>query len=396
MPVYSVSQISAYIKDILERDYLLQDLWVSGEVGNLSRPGSGHCYFTLRDSIGSLRCVMFRNSRGTEQLESGAAVVAHGRVSVYEARGDMQLIVDIVQPEGIGELQMKLEQLKLKLELEGLFEPTRKRDLPEFPQRIGVVTSPTGAVWHDIQNVIGRRYPLVELLLAPAPVQGDAAAPGIVEALQAVNDAPDIDVAIVGRGGGSLEDLWPFNEEIVARAIYASRVPVISAVGHETDYTIADLVADRRAPTPSAAAEMAVPDGRELASRVLTCQRDMTACLSSHLSVKVEAVIQLHARLSRCGPDLDTLRMRVDDLLRSARSQLKHSLEVKRERLDGLVQRLECLSPRDTLRRGYAIVQRRNDGTVVASAGQLDTDDAVSVTLGQGAFEADVTSVQDN
>ena len=395
MAVYSVSQVASYLKDVIERDALLQDLWVSGEVANLSRSGSGHSYFSLRDANGTLRCVLFRNARGSERLESGAAVIVHGRASIYLARGDLQLIVDIVQPEGIGELQLRLEQLKLKLENEGLFESSRKRTLPEFPRRVGVITSPTGAVWHDIQTVVARRYPLVELLLAPSPVQGEMAAPGIVEAFQAINEAPDVDVIVLARGGGSLEDLWAFNEEAVARAIYASRAPVVSAIGHETDVTIADLVADLRAPTPSAAAEMIVPDGRELVTRILTAQQALTSLTRAYLSTSADQLRGLEARLDRTRPDLDTLRLRIDDFLSIAMIHLEHNLQVKTEQSRGVRQRLKSLSPQNTLERGYAIVQKGEDGDVISDASELDAGDAVSVTVSRGIFDAEVTSVHD-
>ena len=394
MAIYSVSQVTVYLKDLVDQDFLLRDIWVSGEVGNLSRPGSGHSYFTLRDSNGSLRCVMFRQVGGSERLNEGAAVIAHGRISVYEVRGDVQLIVDLVQPEGVGELQLKLEQLKLKLEKEGLFEPSRKRALAEFPRRIGVITSPTGAVWHDILTVISRRYPLTELLLVPTPVQGDGAAPGIVEAFEALN-SEDVDVVILARGGGSLEDLWPFNEELVAKAVYASRAPVISAVGHESDFTIADLVADQRAPTPSAAAEMAVPDRSELVTRLLVAEQALNASISGHLSLNADAVEQSVTRLRRSGPDLDRLRMQIDDLLRRATTSLRSNLEVTVERFEGLRLRLDSLSPRDTLRRGYAIVQRRDEaGAVVTDAVDVTSGESVDITLNRGAIEAEVTSTR--
>ncbi|MDA0769214.1 MAG: exodeoxyribonuclease VII large subunit [SAR202 cluster bacterium Casp-Chloro-G4] len=395
MPVYTVGEVSSYIKDTLERDTLLQDAWVSGEVSNLARPGSGHSYFTLRDAKATLRCVAFRGSRGAEHLDNGAAVIVHGRVSMYEPRGDLQLIVDIVQPEGVGELQLKLEQLHHKLETEGLFEPSRKRELPVFPQRIAVVTSPTGAVWHDIQTVINRRYPLVELALAPSPVQGDGAALAIVEAISAANAEPDVDMIILARGGGSLEDLWAFNEEAVARAIYASRVPVISAVGHETDYTIADLVADRRAPTPSAAAEMAVPARRELMAGILGAAQTLNSFIDGQLTAKGEATRQLESRLQRALPDLDTLRIRVDDLLRNVATHLHHAVSLNSERLGGLRLRLETLSPKDTLRRGYAIVQKAEDGAVLTDASQVKAGDSLGITLGQGLLDAEVTGVRD-
>ena len=394
MAVYSVTQVTSYLKGLLEQDSLLQDVWVSGEVGTLARPGSGHTYFTLREATSSLRCVMFRSARGAERLAGGAAVVAHGRITMYEARGELQLIVDIVQPEGVGELQLKLEQLKLELEKEGLFEPSRKRSLPEFPRRLGVVTSPTGAVWQDIQTVIGRRYPLVKLLLAPAPVQGEAAGAAIVEAFQMLNEEADLDLIILARGGGSLEDLWPFNEEAVARAVYSSRVPVITGVGHETDFTIADMVADQRAPTPSVAAEMAVPDTSELATRILVAEQALTSSISGHLSIKSDSFQRLELILQRNRPDLDTLRMRIDDLLQSAATHLTHNLKLSTERLEGLRLRLDSLSPRDTLRRGYAVVQRREDEAVVSDAAQVDAGDELRVTLSRGALDAEVTSTR--
>ncbi|MCH8205967.1 MAG: exodeoxyribonuclease VII large subunit [Chloroflexi bacterium] len=392
MAVYSVSQVTTYMRQILEQDFLLQDIWVSGEIANLARPGSGHSYFTLREGGRSLRCVMFRTAIGAERLGEGAAVITHGRVSIYEVRGDLQLIVDMVQPEGMGELQLRLEQLRLKLESEGLFEPSRKRDLPRFPKRVGVITSPTGAVWQDIQTVVLRRYPLVELVLAPTPVQGETAVAGIVGAFETLNQMPDIDAIILARGGGSLEDLWPFNEEAVAHAIFSSRVPVVSAVGHETDVTIADMVADRRAPTPSAAAEMAVPDMSELANGLLVAERALDVTVSSHLAARGEQLSQLRFRLDRGVPDLDTLRLHIDDRLTSASTHLTHGLQVNAERLQGLRHRLTSLSPIDTLRRGYAIIQRSDDGSVVNNAAQVGIGDSVGVILSRGSFDAEVIS----
>ena len=390
MAIYSVSQVTSYLRDALKRDLLLRDLWVGGEVANLSRPGSGHSYFTLRETAASLRCAMFRTARGAEHLKDGAAIIAHGRVSMYEARGELQLVVDIAQPEGIGEFQMRLEHLKLKLEREGLFEPSRKRSLPAFPRRVGVATSPTGAVWQDIQTVIARRYPLVELLLAPTPVQGDGAATGIVEALGALRRVRDLDSIILARGGGSLEDLWPFNEESVARAIYSSPVPVVSGVGHETDLTVADLVADRRASTPSAAAEMAVPDKEEMTVGLLAARRSLDAGVSSNLSAGRSALKGAELGLTQGCPDLDGLRMRVDDLLKAARTHIEKDLQLESERFEGLKDRLGSLSPLDTLRRGYAVVQKHSDDTVVSDAAQVGAGDAVHITVSRGDFDAEV------
>ena len=392
--IYSVSQLSSHTRQTLERDSALQDLWVSGEVANLARPGSGHSYFSIRDGSATMRCVMFRNSRGAHYLENGTAVILHGRVSIYEQRGDLQIIADIAQPEGAGELQLRLEQLKLQLEQQGLFDQSRKRELPRFPQKIAVVTSPSGSVWHDIQNVVRRRFPLVELAIAPAPVQGEDAAPAIAEALESAGAEPGVELVIVARGGGSLEDLWAFNEESVARAIFACPVPVVSAIGHETDFTIADSVADLRAPTPSAAAELVVPDKVEIIAFAVSAAQSMDATVSRRFAADIDRVRQLDRRLRIALPDLDTLRMRIDDRLRNARQMLAHILSFNEERIEGLRLRLEALSPRDTLRRGYAIVQRHEDGSVVNSHQQVAAGDALDITLRKGALQAQVSSTK--
>lgn len=388
MPLRSVSEVTRYLKGLVERDRQLMDLWVGGEVANLRRPASGHSYFTLRDRYASLRSVVFKDSIGAHFLADGAAIVAHGRASLYEARGDLQLIADIIQPEGVGELEMKLQELKVKLEAEGLFEPSRKRPLPVLPQRVGVVTSPSGAVWRDMQTIVARRYPLAELVLSPAVVQGEEAPASIVSSIDALNRADAIDVVIVARGGGSLEDLLPFNGELVARAIYSARAPVISAVGHETNTTIADLVADYRAPTPSAAAEMAVPDRYELQSSLLAYEQALAAGVTGLVGKGVDSLGRLGVRLERSGPDFDGLRMRIDDLLEAAARELKHDLTGLRERLGGLAGRLEALSPQRTLRRGYAIVHAGS--STVTDAAELSVGDPVDVTLAQGGFGAEV------
>lgn len=380
-----------YLNEVLAYDDVVRDMWVEGEIANVARPASGHAYFTIRDGTSSLRCVMFRNSRGMEYLVHGAAIIAHGRLTVYEVRGDLQLVADIAQPEGTGELQLKLEKLKLKLEQEGLFELSRKRPVPDFPHRVGVITSPSGAVWHDIQTVVARRYPLVELAFAPTAVQGDTAASGIVEAFQAMNYEDDIDVVIVARGGGSLEDLWPFNEEAVARAVFTSRAPVISAVGHETDFTICDLVADLRASTPSVAAEMVVPDQADLTLRVLAGRRSLDERVSHTLGRARESLDRFELRLDRAKPQLDTLRMTVDDLLRTAGNWMSTRLQITTERLESAKLRLDALSPLDTLRRGYAIAQLDNSGEIITNASQTSNKDMVHVTVSEGTFSAAVT-----
>ncbi|MBI4200853.1 MAG: exodeoxyribonuclease VII large subunit, partial [Chloroflexi bacterium] len=390
MAVYTVAQVTAYLKDSLDRDAFLADLWVSGEVSNLSRSSTGNLYFTLKDAQSQMRCVMFRPNRGGELLANGDAVVVHGRVSLYPARGEVQVYVDLVQPEGTGELYLELERLKARLEDEGLFEPTRKRPLPPFPRKLGVVTSPTGAVFHDICNVLQRRYPLVEVVLSPTPVQGDSAAQQIVAALRALNDLGDIDVIIIARGGGSLEELWPFNDEVVARAIYASRVPVITGIGHETDTTIADLVADRRAPTPSAAAEIAVPDAARLQSQIAALQRDAVNQIRHLIAQRQQDFDGWHQRLLSRGPQVPVWRQSVDELAQALARGLAASIVLARERFAGLEQRLASLNPQAVLGRGYALVQRAGDGGLVISASQVRPDDPLKVTVSDGSFGARV------
>ncbi len=391
--IYTVSQVTAYLRELLDYDDLLSDIWIEGEVANLSRPGSGHAYFTLRESRTSLRSVLFRRSRGLEHLQNGAAVVAHGRISLYEVRGDLQLIADIIQPEGVGELRMRLERLTLQLEREGLFEPSRKRPVPDFPKRIGVVTSPSGAAWHDIQSVIQRRWPLAELLIAPAVVQGDSAAPTIVEALASLNAEPDVEVIIVARGGGSLEDLWPFNEEAVARAIFASPTPVVSAIGHETDFTISDMVADVRAPTPSAAAELVVPDRAEISARITGAAHAIQNSVLAHLGRASEETSSLSSRVARAEPDPDNLRLQIDDHLQNAQTALIHQIELARARVSGISSALSPLSPYKTLRRGYAIVSLRASDNVLTNSNEVDVDDILDITLQKGKIVASVESI---
>ena len=389
MPVvYSVSQVTAYLRESLESDPLLSDLFVVGEVSNLRISGAGHAYFTLKDGQAVLNCVMFKGQSGAELLANGTSVSTHGHISFYEPRGSTDFMVDLAMPEGVGDLALELERLKLRLEAEGLFEESRKRSLPRFPKVVGVVTSPAGSVFHDIQNVIRRRYPLVELVLSSTQVQGSEAAPNIVKAIQALNRDGRSDVIIVARGGGSLEELWPFNEEAVSRAIHASRIPVVSGIGHETDVTISDLVADMRAPTPSAAAELVVPDGpalqQELAELAERCRRTMNYQLDSRRVQVAEAARRLLAGL----PDLETWRRRVDDLGRSVHNTLTNRLRLTRVEVAGAELQLRALDPEATLRRGFSVVQLTDTGKVVTSTGQVADGDGLSITVSDGRIPA--------
>jgi exodeoxyribonuclease VII large subunit len=295
----------------------------------------------------------------------------------------------------VGERQLRFEELRARLEREGLFEPARKRSIPRFPKKVGVATSPSGAVWHDIQNVIARRYPLVELLLAPTPVQGDAAATGIVEALGALNECDDLDLIILARGGGSAEDLWSFSEEEVARAVFSSRVPVISAVGHETDVSIADWVADVRAPTPSAAAEMAVPDVGEIIVSIDSMVRNAEGLVVVSLRGLRLSLDGVERRMALAVPDLDSMRMRVDELLSTSAAHLRSLVRSSSVHVEALGARLGAVSPVGTLSRGYAIVQAGPDGAVVSDSNVLEPGDTASVTLARGAFDAEVVAVME-
>lgn len=388
MVVRTVSQVTSHLKQALESDPLLRDLLVEAEVSNLRVSGAGHSYFTLKDDESVLNCVMFRGRPGAELLQSGNAVLAHGQITFYEPRGRTDFIVDLAVVAGEGELALKLEQLRQRLKDEGLFDRSRKRPLPRFPKVIGVVTSPSGAVFHDIQNVVRQRYPLAELLLAPSSVQGDLAAGEIVNALGQLNQDGRSDVIIVARGGGSLEDLWSFNEESVARAIYASRVPVVSAVGHETDNTISDDVADLRAPTPSVAAELATPDQAELRRELASVREWFYRSALRRVGANRSDVQNASHRLERSLPDMTSLRRRVDDMAHMSKRVLANRLNIARMSVENRADRLRALDPKATLRRGFAVVQHGESGRVVTSTGQAVPGDALYITVADGAIPA--------
>jgi exodeoxyribonuclease VII large subunit len=392
MNVLAVNELTGYLVELFESDPILCDVWVQGEVSNFNRSASGHCYFTLKDSESQLRCVLFKQDARwlTFTPANGLAIQAHGRVTLYEPRGEYQLRVDLVQPAGVGELQLAFEELRARLEREGLFEPGRKRPLPAMPRTIGVVTSPTGAVWHDIQTVIGRRFPLAELVLAPARVQGDGAPESIVAGIRALCADERVEVLIVGRGGGSAEDLWAFNDERVARAIFAARVPVISGVGHEIDVTIADFVADLRAPTPSAAAELCVPDCRELLGAVDAARDRLRELMTDQLADAHEAVAHARHALLRASPQytIATGRARLAALKRTAEQALRHDRALHRQRIIALERQLTALDPRAVLARGYAVVEDDHTGTILTSVDEALPGRALRITVADGAFDA--------
>jgi exodeoxyribonuclease VII large subunit len=395
MGIYTVSQLSEHIKRVLLNDPRLSQAWVRGEVSNLTKHSSGHYYFTLKDKGSQISCVSFRSTNKTLkfELETSMKVLIFGSIDVYTVRGQYQLRVLDMRPDGIGELYKAYEQLRDKLQVEGLFDPSRKQSIPEYPQRVGVVTSPTGAAIHDILNVLKRRYP-VDILLSPATVQGDASAESIVDAIEKLNRT-DVDVIIVGRGGGSMEDLWSFNEEIVARAISRSQIPVVSAVGHETDFTIADFTADLRAPTPSAAAELVVPDVQYLKRHIDYLSGRMIQAAIHKISDNSARVDYLKSRI---GPDklsglIRQNSQRVDELAYRMERAVRGSVESKNSLLSGFAGRLNAVSPLKTLERGYSISSKSVDNALIRSIDDVSAGDDISIIVKDGRIGCKVGNV---
>lgn len=382
---YTVSEVTREIKVLVEEGF--PHVWVEGEISNFVRHSSGHRYFTLKDEGAQLRCVLWKWQGGlTFSPEDGMHVCARGRLSVYERGGQYQLVVTQLRPMGIGELQQAFERLKAQLAAEGLFEEARKRPLPFFPQRVGVVTSPTGAVLRDIAHVLGRRLPCVKVVLWPVRVQGEGAAEEIAYGMDRMNAYGEVDVLIVGRGGGSLEDLWAFNEEVVARAIYRSRIPVISAVGHEVDFTISDFVADYRAPTPSAAAEVVAPDREALLRTVTDLRMRATEAIDRKIQEGIRRVSDLRRSyvFRRMEDRVAEHWQRMDELESRLGRALDHLVMGKRARLQEAVGRLEGLSPLSALSRGFSVCRKMPQGGVVRNSAELSVGDEVEVTFSRG------------
>ena len=386
---WTVSRLTFHIRTLLESDPALEDAWVTGEVSNLSRPGSGHVYFTLKDAGASLRCVMWRTSAARFQalLREGDAVEVHGKIGVYEVSGQYQLYVDVVRPVGEGALYQEFLRLKALLEAEGLFAPERKRPIPELPRRVGILTSASGAALRDMLNTLRRRLPLAEVVLAPCAVQGVDAPPALIAALASLN-RQDLDVILIARGGGSIEDLWAFNDEGLARAVAASRIPVISGVGHETDFTLCDFAADLRAPTPTAAAELATQITiLDLKAHAADALRRLASATMDLVETRQNELDSLTARLRYASPErrLRSERQRLDDLSRRALSAVRYQLDLQAAHLDGMRRRAEALNPMSVLSRGYAIVTRKEDGRVVSRVAQAAAE--MTVRVSDGTFE---------
>jgi exodeoxyribonuclease VII large subunit len=395
VPVLSVSALNRLLRASLETDYA--EVWVAGEISNFrAPPPAGHFFFCLKDRRSQIAAVMFRSAQRYLPFKphDGLEVVAHGRISLYETRGDLQLYVDALEPRGLGGVQLALEQLKQRLAAEGLFDAARKRPLPVWPRAVGVVTAITGAALRDIVTTLRARMPHVRIIVRPVRVQGQQAGAEIAAALVDLGSVAAVEVIIVGRGGGSLEDLWAFNEERVARAIAASRVPVVSAVGHEIDVTLADLAADCRAATPSAAAVLVVPDCVALAHRVALRHRALVAAMGSRLRRRREHLTALARHVRDPRRHLAAQRQRVGELAARAARALAGALRVARARLAGDGERLQALSPLAVLERGYAIA-RRDDGTVVRAARDVAVGDALELTFRAGRARVRVESRDD-
>lgn len=396
--VLTVRDLTAYLRGLLESDEVLQDIWIEGEISNFSRPSSGHLYFTLKDSEAAIRCVMWRNA--TQRLaftpREGLSVQAHGSLSVYEVTGQVQLYVDTLKPAGEGALFQEFLRLKAKLEAEGLFNPDRKRPIPTMPNTIGIVTSPTGAALQDMLDTLRRRYPVVEVILAPTAVQGIDAPTGIVAALDRLNREVHPDVILIGRGGGSIEDLWAFNDEAVVRAVAASEAPIISGVGHETDFTLTDFAADLRAPTPTAAAEVATPDRTELLGTLADISRQQTSRLRETLASWQWELSECQHTLDRLSPihALDTYRQRLDEITLRLDKSMPHRIDRIRLQMAEVQRTLQNLNPQAVLKRGYAIVTRQADGSLVKDASKINLDDSIHIRVSRGSFDAQITKTK--
>ena len=388
--IYTVSEVTKDIRGLLEDNF--PTLWLCGEISNFRSPSSGHFYFTLKDETSQIPAVMFRSSNHSLKfrLEDGLEVIVHGRVTVYEPRGQYQIVVDHAEPKGLGALQLAFEQLKDKLKAEGLFDEKYKKPIPVLPRKVGIITSSQGAALHDMVTILTRRFPTIEILINPVRVQGEGSAEEIAQAIAEMNDRDDIDVLIVGRGGGSLEDLWAFNEEIVVRTIFASDIPVISAVGHETDFSLSDLAADLRAPTPSAAAELAVPEKEDLLNTLAQYRSGLKFAIRQFLKGLTDRIIFFGRQIKDPRRILEDGKMRIDDLSFRAAQAQKRNLRELRLQVEGMRRNLESLSPHAPLKRGYSLVFKEGQKRPLRRAPEVNPGELLEIRLGEGALRAKV------
>lgn len=397
--IYRVGEIAAHIRELLECDTLLSDVWVRGEVSNFKRHTSGHLYFTLKDELGSLRCVMFRSRACLLEFlpVDGMSIVVHGYISFYEREGNCQLYAAEIKPDGVGSFYLAYRLLKDKLEAEGLFSAENKKPIPFLPRKVGVVTSPNGAAWHDIVSVIRRRFPQMPIVLAPAAVQGEQAPYEIQAALAALARREDIDVVIVGRGGGSIEELWAFNTEEVARAIFNMPIPVVSAVGHETDYSIADFVADLRAPTPSAAAEMVVPDRKELEQKLNNLYYRLLRAVTRSLQEKqsrLKAIAERRLPFSAAS-HLVLKKREVGFLERQLQEAMRSKIATFKAKVELLAVRLDGVSPIAVLKRGYCLCCDPRTGKIIKSIRESSAGEMIEVVLRDGKMSCLVEETEE-
>ena len=396
MGIYTVSELNNYIKHLLTSDPQMNEVWVRGEISNLTKHSSGHYYFTIKDRDSQLSCVSFRSTNRTLKFEpeTSMKVLVFGSIDVYTVRGQYQMRVFDMRPDGVGELYKAFEQLKKKLESEGLFDESHKKPIPKYPKKVGVVTSPTGAAIHDILNVAKRRCPM-DILIAPTLVQGERSAQSIAESIEMLNKS-DVDVIIVGRGGGSLEDLWSFNEEVVARAIFSSNVPIISAVGHETDYTIADFTADIRAPTPSAAAELAVPNRIEIRRHIESLSTRMEQATTHIIAEHSSHIDNLQRQIEpeRLNDFLRQNQQRIDEIISRIEYSIRAILNMKESPLKICAGRLNAISPLKTIERGYSITLKPEARKVVGSISDVKKGDDLEIIVKDGSIECSVDSTK--
>lgn len=392
--ILKVSQVNSLVREILETSFT--SFLVAGEISNLAEPSSGHIYFSLKDELAQVRAVMFRHHKTTLKFppQNGAHVIATAKVGLYEPRGDYQLIVERMEPAGIGVLHARFLQLKTMLAAEGLFAAEYKKPLPRLPHCIGVITSPTGAVIRDILSVLKRRCPGVQIIIYPVLVQGSEAVAQIVQALQKANTRRECELLILARGGGSLEDLWPFNEEIVARAIFKSVIPIVSAIGHETDFTIADFVADVRAPTPSIAAEIAAPDMLEWGNNYARLQRQLVNLIKHKLQEASWLVVNLHKRLRHPRHYLMEKIQRLDEFEHRLRLAIKQQQTSLQQRLANVIAALDVMSPLATLARGYAVISNSNNGKIIYKSVDVSIGDQIQAQLADGELECLVKRIK--
>jgi exodeoxyribonuclease VII large subunit len=393
----TVSDISRYLRELMDSDEILRDVWVRGEISNLSRPSSGHIYFTLKDASSALKCVVWKMTavRLPLMLQSGMAVEVHGAISVYERDGQYQLYVDAVRMSGEGALYQEFLRLKARFETEGLFDADRKRPLPEIPRRIGIVTSPTGAALQDMLNILRRRFPLAEVILASAPVQGDEAPPALVKALSLLNTAGHVDVILLARGGGSLEDLWAFNDERVVRAVADSKAPIVTGIGHETDFTLSDFAADLRAPTPTAAAELCTPDRAELRDNLETLKARLGYALQSNVSYGWADLLEIKHKLTQLSPHwlVRSDRQRLDEISNRIEMAFNNQIRMRRSRVMAMQGELASLNPFAVLQRGYAILSD-SAGRVISSVNQVHQNDLLEIKISDGTIRSQVLEVR--